>query len=125
VIQWGLKIPIPDNLVNNVRKEVFKSMDVDRVENWKKFSQHMEEYIQKRTVEKYGIDNSGGFDLMSITRSPLICVWHILKYSLRIWNDKGKEHDLEKIAHYAELAWTMSGDEVIENETVRGHQMSR
>ena len=100
-------------------------MDVDRVENWKKFSQHMEEYIQKRTVEKYGIDNSGGFDLMSITRSPLICVWHILKYSLRIWNDKGKEHDLEKIAHYAELAWTMSGDEVIENETVRGHQMSR
>jgi hypothetical protein len=23
------------------------------------------------------------------------------------WNGKGKEYDLEKIAHYAELAWTM------------------
>ena len=68
------------------------------------------------TMEKYGVENSGGFYLMSITQSPLICVWHILKYSLRIWNDKGKEHDLEKIAHYAQLAWTMSGGEVIRNE---------
>lgn len=49
------------------------------------------------TMDKYGIESSGGFDLMSITRSPLICVWHILKYSLRIWNGKMKEHDLEKI----------------------------
>ncbi len=48
-------------------------------------------------MEKYGTDNSGGFDLMAITRSPLICVWHILKYFLRIWNNSMKEHDLEKI----------------------------
>ena len=68
------------------------------------------------TMEKYGIESSGGFDLMAITQSSLICVWHILKYSLRIWNDKGKEHDLEKIAHYVELAWTMSGGEVIRSE---------
>jgi hypothetical protein len=24
-------------------------------------------------------------------------VWHILKYSLRIWNNRMKEHDLEEI----------------------------
>jgi len=86
------------------------------VANWKKFSQHVEEYTQERTVERYGIENSAGFGLMSITRSPLICVWHILKYSLRIWNNKMKEHDLEKIAHYAELAWTMSDGKVVRNE---------
>ena len=52
---------------------------------------------------------------MSITRNPLICVWHVLKYSLRVWNGAMKEHDIEKIAHYAELAWTMSGGEIIKN----------
>ena len=86
-------------------------MEIDRVENWRKFSEHMENYIQDYTIEKYGIENSnsGGFDLMSITRSPLICVRHVLKYSLRIWNNKMKDRDIEKIAHYAELAWTLSG----------------
>jgi hypothetical protein len=34
-------------------------------------------------------------------------------YSLRNWNGKGKEHDLEKIAHYAEMAWTMGGDKLL------------
>jgi len=34
-----------------------------------------------------------------------------------------KEHNLEKIAHYAELAWTMSGGEVIRNEMVGYHQI--
>ena len=65
----------------------------------------MEAYIRDRTVEKYGVKNSGeaaGFDLMSITRDPLICVWNILRYSLRIWNGKQKTHDIEKIAHYAD-----------------------
>ncbi len=93
-------------------------MEVDRVENWKKFAKHMEEYIQDRTVKKYGIENSsGGFDLMSITRNPLICVWNILRYSLRIWNGKQKEYDIEKIAHYAELAWTMSDGEVVKSDS--------
>ncbi len=40
-------------------------MGVDRVANWKKFSQHMEEYIRECTVEKYRIENSGGFNLMA------------------------------------------------------------
>ncbi len=74
----------------------------------------MKSYIREQTVEKYGIENSGGFDLMSITKKPIICVWHIFKYSLRIWNGKMKDHDLEKIAHYAELAWTMSDGKVVD-----------
>jgi hypothetical protein len=69
--------------------------------------------------EKFGIENSGGFDLMSITKKPSICVWHILKYSLRIWNGKMKEHDLEKIAHYAELAWTMSDGKVVDHDVAK------
>jgi len=40
-------------------------MAVDRVPNWKRFCQHTEEYIRDHTVEKYGIENSSGFDLMS------------------------------------------------------------
>jgi hypothetical protein len=86
-------------------------MAVDRVEEWKRFSKHMENYIREQTVQKYGMGNSvegSTFDLMTITR-PEVCVWNILRYSLRNWNGKGKEWDLEKIAHYAELAWTMGG----------------
>lgn len=92
-------------------------MAEDRVANWQKFAKHMEEYIQDRTVKKYGIENAGGFDLMSITRNPLICIWNILRYSLRIWNGKQKEHDIEKIAHYAELAWTMADGEIIKSDS--------
>ena len=84
-------------------------MGIDRVENWKRFSSHMEDYIQKKTVKKYDVTTSKtkSFDLMSVTE-PIICVWNILKYSLRIWNGNMKDHDIEKIAHYAELAWTLS-----------------
>jgi hypothetical protein len=89
-------------------------MNNDRIENWKKFSGHMEKYIRERTVEKYGFENSssesGVFDLISITK-PIVCIWNILRYSLRIWNGKQKTYDIEKIAHYAELAWTMTGGE--------------
>jgi len=90
-----------------------KDMGVDRVEEWKRFSEHMEKYIQERTIEKYGFQESekGAIDLMSFSR-PIICVWNILRYSLRMWNGKAKEHDLEKIAHYAQLAWEMKGGEV-------------
>jgi len=30
-------------------------------------------------------------------------------YPIILWNSNGKEHDLEKLAHYAERAWTMAG----------------
>ena len=76
---------------------------VDRVAEWKVFSEHMEEYIRERTVEKYSI-NSSTFDLMSFT-DPIVCIWNVLKYTLRIMNGKGKEHDIEKVAHYIQLYW--------------------
>ena len=84
-------------------------MSVDRVGNWDKWAKVMHDYIAEFTVSKYG---GGGkteddFDLMSITE-PRICIWNILKYSLRLWKGKGKIHDLHKICHYAEMAWTLS-----------------
>jgi len=30
-------------------------MGVDRVEEWKHFSEHMQKYIQEQTVQKYGM----------------------------------------------------------------------
>jgi hypothetical protein len=89
-----------------------ENMGVDRVQEWKRFSEHMEKYIRERTIEEYGFQKSekGSIDLMSFSK-PVICVWNILRYSLRMWNEKGKEHDLEKIAHYAQLAWGMRGGE--------------
>jgi hypothetical protein len=59
----------------------------------------------------------GSPTLMSITRNLLICVWNILRYSLRIWDGKQKTHDIEKVAHYAELAWTMSDGKVIKTDS--------
>ena len=59
-------------------------MSNNRIENWRKFSAHMETYIRERTIEKYKMDETGdGFDLMSISK-PEICVWNILRYALRI-----------------------------------------
>ncbi len=77
---------------------------VDRVAEWRIFSEHMEEYIRERTVEKYSI-NSSTFDLMSIITNPMFCICNVLKYTLRIMNNKAKEHDAEKIAHYIQLYW--------------------
>ncbi len=54
--------------------------------------------------------------LMSITKDWRICVWNILRYATRLWNGHAKDHDLEKIAHYAELAWTLSEGKVVESE---------
>ncbi len=83
-------------------------MNNDRVENWRRFSAHMEKYIAERTIEKYQVDESKGLDLMSLSNSE-ICVWNILRYALRMWKGKKKQHDLEKVAHYAEMAWTLNG----------------
>ena len=92
-------------------------MEIDRVEEWKKFAQHMENYIKEQTLAKYGVKNSGNsVDLMAITQDSRICVWNILRYSLRMWNGKMKQHDLEKVAHYAELAWTLSNEKPLTTE---------
>jgi hypothetical protein len=69
----------------------------------------MEQYIAEQTIEKYKMDEDNGIDLMSISK-PEICVWNILRYALRMWNGKKKPHDVEKVAHYAEMAWTLDGD---------------
>ena len=87
-------------------------MEIDRVEEWKQFSEYMEKYIQEKTVGKYGVQNSGNsknsVDLMAITSDSRVCIWNILKYALRSWNGKMKAHDLEKMAHYASMAWCIS-----------------
>jgi hypothetical protein len=85
-------------------------MPVDRLAQWKEFSAHMEEYISVHTVSKYGVD---GIDLMSITCHPLVCIFSILKYALRIWTGNMKIHDLEKIAHYAQMAHSLTEGKII------------
>ncbi|MFC1556012.1 hypothetical protein ACFL67_02910 [candidate division KSB1 bacterium] len=83
--------------------EVFKH--VDRVEEWQAFSEHMEEYIRERTVQKYSMNSGLGVDLMSFTELS-VCIWSILKYAIRLHNGKGKEHDIQKIAHYSCFAFS-------------------
>jgi len=77
----------------------------------------MQSYIQEQTVGKYSMAKGSDFDLMSISDSQ-ICFWNVLKYALRNLNGKGKEHDLEKIVHYAQLAFTISGGKVSGDEKV-------
>lgn len=90
-------------------------MPQNRLQNWQTFSQHMDKYISEQTIEKYSTDASGETDLMAITNSPIVCVWNILKYALRIWKGRMKRHDIEKIVHYAEMAWTMAEGGIIDN----------
>jgi len=65
-------------------------MAVDRVGNWKRFSQHMEEYIRDHSVEKYGIENSSGFDLMSCNHfrgkwSGSLDILHEIAFDEKLW----------------------------------------
>ncbi len=99
------------------REEEESVEEVKRVEDWKEFSVHMQSYIQEQTVGKYSMAKGSDFDLMSISDSK-ICIWNILKYALRSLNGKGKEYDLEKIVHYAQLAFTISGGKVSGDEKV-------
>jgi hypothetical protein len=79
---------------------------IDRVADWDDWSKIMHDYIEGFTTKKYG-QESKGFDLMTVTE-PRVCIWNILKYSLRLWYNKGKIHDLHKICHYAQMAFTLS-----------------
>ena len=78
-----------------------------RLEQWQAFSKHMERYIEERTMHKYTTDS--GIDLLSMFMGSrygiIICLSNILKYALRLFNDSGKQHDIEKIAHYASVMW--------------------
>lgn len=75
---------------------------------WKEYSRHMESYISERTVGKYSIDGGKQMDMMSVS-DKRICVWNVMKDALRGMNGNGKENDLQKMAHYAQLAWNMDG----------------
>jgi len=106
-----------DNEIPNVSlwdkiKEEFPEFDdgvkVDRVGDWDEFAKHMHDYIGQFTTVKYGQGEDGDdFDLMKVT-NPRECVWNIIKYGLRLYKDKGKTNDLEKICHYAQMAVTLS-----------------
>jgi len=65
------------------------------------FSVHARKKTGRERYRVFRFFKAAGCDLMSFTRNLLICVWNILRYSLRIWNGKQKTHDIEKIAHYA------------------------
>jgi len=78
---------------------------VKRVSDWKEFAEYMAKEYLGATIEKYGA-NTKAPDLMAFT-SVKICMWNILKYALRNWNGRGKPRDLEKIAHYAQVAHTL------------------
>jgi hypothetical protein len=108
-MRWGtpggnVKPGYPIFLVRRI-----KMSGVDRVGNWDKFAKVVHDYIASFTTEKYGSGQT--VDLMHFT-PPHISVWNVLKYAIRIWNGKPKRHDLLKIAHYIEMAWTYSEGDV-------------
>jgi len=80
------------------------NMAFDRIDDWKKFSKKMEEYIEV-PQKKYGSELKFN-DLCTYT-GLRVMLWNILKYTLRLWSGYGKEHDFEKIAHYAQMAYTL------------------
>lgn len=93
----------------------------DRIRDWKFFGDRMTEYISG-PQKKYGT-NMKFNDLCHYT-GLRIMLWNILKYSLRLWSGNGKRHDFEKIAHYAQMAWTLKENQGREapffNEDIEG-----
>ena len=93
------------NLYALVSEHFGVTTPVDRVGDWDVFASDMHNYIGQFTVAKYGGSDTPTFDLMVVTE-PRECIWNILKYSLRLWNGKGKKYDWYKIAHYCQMGWT-------------------
>ena len=82
-------------------------MKIDRKKDWKEFSDYMLNKFLDEIVPKYGKHEIP--DLVAFTKADeKICAWNIMKYALRIWKGKNKPKDFEKIAHYAQMAWTMN-----------------
>ena len=81
-----------------------KTNNFDRVGDWEKFSLQMTKYLQ-RPVKKYSGQQQFN-DLLHYT-GLRVMLWNILKYASRLWLGSGKINDLEKIAHYAQMAWTL------------------
>jgi hypothetical protein len=79
---------------------------IGSVEAWKEFAKMMEEYIDKNTMKKYSARKE--FELIDVT-TPEVCFFQIMRYALRGMNGMGKPNDIQKIAHYAQFAWHLSG----------------
>lgn len=68
----------------------------------------MEKYIEV-PQKKYGSEFK--FNDFCHYTGLRIMLWNILKYALRLWTGAGKEHDFEKIAHYAQMAYTLKNQQ--------------
>jgi hypothetical protein len=80
----------------------------DRIGDWQAFSKRMEEYLLV-PIKKYG--GKTRFNDFLFYTGLRVMSWNILKYALRIWLGAGKRNDFEKIAHYAQMAWTVKEEE--------------
>lgn len=93
--------------------------EIDRIGDWKEFSEYMAEQYLQEMVDEYG-GREGAPDLM-VFANRMICVWNILKYALRLWNGKGKPKDLEKITYCAQIAWTMGGGTYAVTQSIKAN----
>lgn len=82
-----------------------KTNNFDRLADWEKFSQYMSETYLARPIKKYsGAQQMNDFLHYTGLR---VMIWNILKYALCLWLGSGKQNDFEKIAHYAQMAYTL------------------
>jgi hypothetical protein len=77
-----------------------KTMDEQTtIKGWRKFAVYMEKQYLPNTIPKYGDSR-----LEDVT-SQETRYWNIIRYATRLMAGRGKRHDLEKIVHYAQMAW--------------------
>jgi hypothetical protein len=72
-----------------------------RAKSFLSFASHVADYIDDYTVPKYG---DSGKDLCSGYTFEQ-CMREIAKYAARNISKHGKRHDIEKIVHYAQMAY--------------------
>jgi len=82
-----------------------KEKSVGSVEEWDEFAEFMHNYIGERTIDKYSQDKAKTVQVVDIL-DKRYCLDNIFKYATRMVNGKTKEHDIYKIAHYAQLYWS-------------------
>lgn len=78
-----------------------KTEKSEKYKEWMEFARKVGDYIEANTIEKYG--DTG--DSLTVETEPRICVWNILKYSIRMWKNRGKTNDIFKICHYAQMCY--------------------
>ena len=77
---------------------------MNNLDAWKEFSKQIETHVKLKAM---AYEQENGLDLLSST-GERICQWNILKYAMRVWNNRKKDRDYFKIAHYAQVAWQKS-----------------